>query len=144
MIIKKGGNVCNCGNRGCFESYCSMKRFKTNIAKILNINESDSKQILKELKENLNNKNKYDELNKIIDEYLDNLLVGFANITNIFEPEVIAIGGGFVYFKDILWEKLNYKFENTNLLFNKETRPELRIARFGNDSGIIGAVVDRN
>ena len=144
MIIKKGGNVCNCGNRGCFESYCSMKRFKTNIAKILNINESDSKQILKELKENLNNKNKYDELNKIIDEYLDNLLVGFANITNIFEPEVIAIGGGFVYFKDILWKKLNYKFENTNLLFNKETRPELRIARFGNDSGIIGAVVDRN
>ena len=144
MIIKKDGNICNCGNKGCFESYCSMKRFKTNIAEKLDINENNSKQILKELKENLNNKNKSDELNKIIDEYLDNLLVGFANITNIIEPEAISIGGGFVYYKDILWEKLNNKFENTNLLFNKETRPKLKIAKFGNDAGIIGAVVDRN
>lgn len=144
MIIKKDGNKCNCGNRGCFESYCSMKRFKTNIAEKLNINEKDSKEILKELKENLNNKNKSDELNKIIDEYLDNLLVGFANITNILEPEAISIGGGFVHYKEILWEKLNNKFENTNLLFNKETRPKLKIAVFGNDAGIIGAVVDRN
>ena len=144
MIIKKDGNICNCGNRGCFESYCSMKRFKTNIEENLNINEKDSKQILKELKDNLDNKNKSDELNKIIDEYLDNLLVGFANITNILEPEAISIGGGFVHYKDILWKKLNNKFENTNLLFNKETRPKLKIAIFGNDAGIIGAVVDRN
>ena len=71
-------------------------------------------------------------------------MVGFANITDIIEPEAISIGGGFVYYKDILWEKLNNKFENTNLLFNKETRPKLKIAKFGNDAGIIGAVVDRN
>ena len=142
MIIKKDGNRCNCGNKGCFESYCSMKRFKTSIAEKLDISEKDSKQILKELKNNLNNKNKSDELNQIIDEYLDNLLVGFANITNILEPEAISIGGGFVHYKDILWEKLNNKFENTNLLFNKETRPKLKIAKFGNDAGIIGAVVD--
>ena len=157
MIIKKGGLICNCGNNGCFESYCSMRKLKKDIAEELKLNEIDSKVILQNLKEKLNkvkndttilniNSYNYDyiinkKLNNIIDDYLENLLVGLANITNILEPEAISIGGGFVYYKDILWNKLKNKFETTDLFFNKETRPELKLAEFGNTAGIIGATI---
>lgn len=139
MIIKKDGNICKCGNRGCFESYSSMKRLKMDLAKELNVDENNSKDILKELNYNI----KDEKINNIIEEYLDNLLVGLSNITNILEPETIVIGGGFTYYKEILWNRLKEKFETTNLLFNKEKRPVLKLAKFGNDAGIIGASIDR-
>ena len=28
MVINKNGEQCNCGNKGCFEAYCSKKKFK--------------------------------------------------------------------------------------------------------------------
>ena len=30
MIIKKDGITCNCGNKGCFERYASIRAFKEN------------------------------------------------------------------------------------------------------------------
>ena len=143
MIIKKDGNSCKCGNKGCFETYCSMKKFKSDVANILNCNKENSKELLNLLKENLNSNIENKNVNNIVDEYLENLIVGLSNITNILEPEIIVIGGGFVYFKEILWDKLNDKFSNTNMIFNKDSRPILKIAKFGNDAGIIGASVDR-
>jgi len=41
-----------------------------------------------------------------LDEFIDNLKVGLTSHINIFEPEAIAIGGSFVYYKDILLDKL--------------------------------------
>ena len=139
MIIEKNGKQCKCGNRGCFETYGSMKNLKINISRNLNLNEYDSKKILKELRSSMND----EKIEGIIEEYLENLIIGLSNITNILEPELIAIGGSFVYYKDILWERLRDKFKSTNLLFNKEQRPELKLAQFGNDAGIIGASIDR-
>ena len=45
-------------------------------------------------------------INKIIDEFIDYLSIGISNLVNIFEPEAIGIGGSFVYFSDVLLEKL--------------------------------------
>ena len=38
MIIKKDGNLCKCGKRGCFETYCSMKSLKNKLIQILEVN----------------------------------------------------------------------------------------------------------
>ena len=143
MIIKKDGNKCKCGNKGCFESYCSIKKFKSDIANVLNCNKENSKELLNLLKENLNSNISNENVNNIVEDYMENLIVGLSNITNILEPEIIVIGGGFVYFKEILWNELNEKFNNTDMLFNKDTRPILKLAKFRNDAGIIGASVDR-
>lgn len=139
MIIKKDGKVCKCGNRGCFEAYGSMKNFKLNIAEQLKIDGRDSRKLLEKLKQSI----KQEEINNIIEEYLEDLVVGLSNITNILEPEVITIGGGFVYYKEILWDRLNEKFTNSGLLFNKGKGPKLKLATLGNDAGIIGAGIDR-
>lgn len=91
MIIKKGGIKCNCGNLGCFERYASIRVLKEKISKLY---KKDISSI--ELKEILLNMSKNEKVQRIVEEYIDNLSIGLANLINIFEPEVISIGGSFV------------------------------------------------
>lgn len=140
MIIEKDGNLCKCGNRGCFETYCSMKRFKDRLNSEMKLENMESRELLKFLKENTDN----EKIQTIIKEYISNLMVGLANITNLLEPECITIGGGFVHFKDILWKDSLNEFNKAEYLFNKDNIPLLNLAKLGNDAGIIGASIDIN
>lgn len=134
MIIKKDGNICKCGNRGCFETYCSMKFFKKEIIENFDLNKNiTSKEILDFTKERLNDS----KMNNIIDLYIDNLILGIANIVNIAEPEVVCFGGSFVHYKDVLFNRLVQKINNSTYTFDV---PKLTLATLGNDAGIIGAV----
>ena len=135
MIIQKDGIECNCGNKGCFEKYASIKAFKEGIKKLLNLNENiNSKQLLEELTKNLDRK----DVNEYIDNYIDRLLLGLSNIVNIIEPEVICLGGGFVYFEKILYTRLIEKMKSNKYKFNV---PKVVLAQLGNDAGIIGATL---
>lgn len=135
MIIQKDGIECNCGNKGCFERYASMRAFKEGIKQVLKLDKAlTSKELLEELKKQLDNK----DVNEYIDNYIDYLLVGLSNIVNIIEPEVICIGGGFVYFEKILYTKL---IEKVNLNKYKFNKPRIVLAELGNEAGIIGATL---
>ena len=54
--------------------------------------------------------------------------IGISNLINIFEPEVIGIGGSFVYFKDILLYRLEEKLEEKDMLFNKHNEIKIETA----------------
>lgn len=145
MVIEKDGNLCNCGKKGCFETYCSMKRFKKKIIEELN-NTSGEKidlqieepsNIVKLLKENLKN----ERIMQLVDEYINNLIIGLSNVIDIFEPEVIALGGSFVYFQEVLYQKLVETMNERRYVFNKESLPEIKLAKFKNDAGLIGATL---
>ena len=136
MIIQKDGILCNCGKRGCFETYCSMKRFKDNVKNILDIKEISSITLLETIKDNNNYK-----IKEIIDEFIDNLIVGLSNITDIFQPEAICIGGSFVFFREIFYEKLVNEFQERKYVFNKNRMPKIILAELKNDSGMIGAAI---
>lgn len=133
MIIKKDGIECNCGNKGCFERYSSMRAFKEGLKDILKIKDDvDSKELLNILIKESNE----EKVKHYIDEYIDNLVLGLSNITNIIEPETICLGGSFVYFEKILYTRLIEKLNENKYKFNK---PEIILAKLGNDAGIIGA-----
>lgn len=135
MIIEKDGNLCNCGRRGCFETYSSMRAFKKEIVEVLGINvEATSEEIL-----NFLIKNKEDEnVNKCIDEFINTLCIGLSNIINIINPEQICIGGSFTYFEDILYKRLLEKAQLISYQFDK---PKIVLAKLKNDAGIIGATL---
>lgn len=136
MIIEKNGKLCNCGKRGCFETYCSMKRLKNKLIDLLLLpKETSSKELLKTLKQ----QKQEESVKKAIDIYLDDLIIGISNIIDIFEPEAICLGGSFVYFEDVLYERLIEKYYAKRYVFNKQSLPELKLAMLGNDAGIIGA-----
>ena len=137
IVIDRDGIKCNCGKKGCFETYCSIKRFKENARKVLNVGEIPAEELLKIIKENLENK----EITKLIDEYIDNLIIGLSNVIDIFEPEAISLGGSFVFFKDLFYEKLIAEMQKRKYVFNKESVPEIVLADLKNDAGMIGAVL---
>ena len=137
MIIDKNGIQCNCGKKGCFETYCSIKRFKQKAQKILNVEEITSKELLNEIIKNNQNK----EIEAIINNYINDLIIGLSNIIDIFEPEAIALGGGFVYFKDIFYNKLVNEMNSRKYVFNKNSNTEIVLAELGNDAGMIGATL---
>lgn len=137
IVIEKNGEQCNCGKKGCFETYCAMKRFKEKAKKILNITNITSEALQEEIKKNKNN----EEIAKLIDEYINNLIIGLSNVIDIFEPEAISFGGSFVYFKDLFYEKLVKEMHKRRYTFNKDDVPEIVLAELQNDAGMIGAVI---
>lgn len=136
VIIQKDGLKCNCGKNGCFEKYASMKALKTNLRKVLGVDEKTrGQELLDIIRKNPDN----EELNKVIDEYIEYLSIGLSNLINIFEPEAIGIGGSFVYFSDVLLDKLIKNIIKKQYLFNKREKLIIIPAALGNDAGIIGA-----
>ena len=137
MIIDKNGLQCNCGKKGCFETYCSIKRFKENVSKILNIREISPIELVNKIIEEKDNP----KIKEIIKVYIENLIIGLSNIIDIFEPEAIGIGGSFVFFKDIFYEELIEEMNIKKYVFNKNCIPKIVLAELKNDAGIIGAVL---
>ena len=86
-------------------------------------------------------KNPNDEkINAVIEEFIEYLSIGISNLVNIFEPEAIGIGGSFVYFSDVLLERLKKNIIDKGYLFNKREELIIVPAALGNDAGIIGSV----
>ena len=138
MIITKNGRLCNCGKRGCFERYGSMKVFKQEVINELNLDEKISGE---ELLKKVEKEQQDPAVENIIDEFTENLSIGISNLINIFEPEAIGIGGSFTYYADILLPKIKSKILDGNLLFNKREDIIINAATLGNNAGMIGTTL---
>ena len=122
-IIHRNGAACNCGKRGCFEVYASLKRFKEKIVKEFNLKSINGECVRDFIRKNSDNPT----LRYMINSYIEDLSIGISNIINIFEPEAICLGGSFAEYEGILYEPLKNALINGNLLFNK--RCDIKIGR---------------
>ena len=136
-IIQKNGKLCNCGKRGCFEVYASLKRFKEEVSNEFNLNTMDGEKIREFILQNAQDI----RLRYMLNNYIQDLSIGISNIINIFEPETICLGGSFAEYKDIFYEPLKRTLLDGNLLFNKRDDIILKLAKLKNDAGIIGATI---
>ena len=83
-----------------------------------------------------------DEAGKeVVDMYLDYLACGLANIINIFQPEIITIGGGVSNEGDSLVEALLPRVRAEQYGGGLVDLTEVKIATLKNDAGIIGGAV---
>ena len=78
---------------------------------------------------------------EVVAKYVHYLAQGLTNIINIFQPEVLSIGGGVSgegdYLLDMLIPLIHAEVYGQGIV--KGT--EIRIAALGNDAGIIGGAV---
>ncbi len=134
QVISVGGELCGCGRKGCFEAYASAtalirdakKAFKNTDIKI-----KDAKTVF-DLKDEGNEIAK-----KVLDNYYEYLSEGLANIINLYQPDVLAIGGGLSAQKDKLIKPLLKKLKNK--VYGKNLITKVVVAELGNDAGIIGS-----
>lgn len=136
MVIDKNGKPCTCGKRGCFETYCSMKALKETIRREYGLGQDVHSQELLAILANHSDKSE-----KILQEYLNDLTVGLGNLVDLFEPEIISIGGSFAYYKTLFLPILQEKLMQDHVFFNERKDIKLTVAELQNNAGMIGAVI---
>jgi len=64
-------------------------------------------------------------------------------LIDIFEPEVVCLGGSFAYYEgNPVLDRLIEKMKQPNAIFNSGDLPQIVTAQLKNDAGIIGAVIE--
>lgn len=146
MVIDDNGPLCNCGNRGCWEMLASGKALEAEAKRI--IERETNTKILEHAGGTIDKVSAEaihqaalagDELaNRLIARNAYYLGVGLANLINIFNPEVVVIGGGLSNIGDML---LLPAYEEAKRRAFKQSYQAARFARaeLGRNSGVIGA-----
>ena len=76
---------------------------------------------------------------EVVDTYISYLACGIGNLINIFQPEILVIGGGISGEKENLLAPLRPLMLTESYGGGVVKATELKIAELGNDAGIIGA-----
>lgn len=145
-VIEVDGAQCSCGRKGCFEAYSSA----TGLIRM-------SKEAMAQFPESIMNKmaeekgkvtarTSFDAMRagdkaakNVVDKYIKYLAAGITNTINIFQPDVLCIGGGVCNEGDPLLLPVKALVEKEDFASNSAKRTEIVIAKLGNDAGIIGA-----
>jgi len=99
MLLDPSGPTCACGGRGCWETMAS----GTGISRFWH--EKTGKELTAEAIFNLAESGDSDAL-AVIQRAASYLGIGLANLTTIFVPEVIALGGGVMRSRHLFWNQL--------------------------------------
>ena len=148
MTIDDDGPICNCGNRGCWETLASgtalareaRHRIEEGMrTSILEYAEGDVGKVTARVIQDAAERG--DSLAKeLIGRTGYYLGVGLANLINIFNPELIVIGGGLSNIGDMLFEPA---FKVAGERAYKQAFQAMRFtsAGLGRNSGVLGAAV---
>jgi len=148
VVIHMNGEPCTCGRKGCWEAYASATALirQTREAMKKNPDSLMNKMVEGDL-DKVSGKTAFDAAKQgdqtaqaVVDTYIKYIAVGLANVINIFQPEIVVIGGGICKEGEYLLKPLRQMvYEET---YSKDIRqPEIRTALLGNDAGIIGAAM---
>jgi len=148
MVISDSGPLCNCGNTGCWEVLASGTALAREARRLIESGAETTMltyaggQIEKVTAEVIHEAAMAgDQLGgKLIARTAYYLGVGLANLINIFNPELIVIGGGLSNIGDML---LLPAFEEAGRRAFPHSFRAARFARaeLGRNSGVIGAAV---
>ena len=145
-VIDFNGVQCNCGRKGCWEAYASVTALirQTQAAMMADL-DSAMWQLAPTLEE-VNGRTAWDAMRAgdetgkaVVDQYIEYVGVGVVNMINVFQPEVLCIGGAISKEGDRLLQPLMEKAMIEH--YSKYSEKETKICRWelGNDAGIIGA-----
>lgn len=145
-VIHEGGELCSCGRLGCWEAYASatalIRQTKAAMAKHP---ESTMNRIASDYGK-VSGRTAFEAMREgdktakeVVDTYLYHVACGLVNIVNIFQPEVLCLGGGISHEGDTLLLPLREVIERERYSKYSKKQTRLCIATLGNDAGIIGA-----
>ena len=146
IVIEVDGRPCTCGRRGCWETYSSATALTAMTSEKIEECRAQGRYTKMSEAERVSGRTACDAMRagdeaakEVYDKYIYYLAIGLANIINIFQPEVISLGGGISGEGQSLIDALLpiVRKEQYGGFLDKQT--DLRIAKLGNDAGIVGA-----
>ena len=146
MVIEVDGAPCTCGRRGCFEAYSSATGL---IRMTKEAMDADPGSKMHEMMgDHVSGRLAFNAMRAgdksakaVVDKYIKYLAAGISNVINIFQPEVLCIGGGVCNEGDALMIPLREAVREQVYSKRSQRNTEILRASLGNDAGIIGAAV---
>ncbi|RMF55363.1 MAG: ROK family protein [Calditrichaeota bacterium] len=133
MSIKFDGEPCRCGGIGCWELYASA----TAMIKNYHLKSGDTSiRSTKEIFEKYYNNETI--AREVVEQEIEMAAVGVANILNIFNPQMVIIGGGVSESGDWFIEQIATEAKKRAMLPSSEGVKIVR-AKLGNSAGWLGA-----
>lgn len=143
-VIEVDGPQCSCGRRGCFEVYSSATGLIRMTKEAMDA-DPDSK-MHEMMGDHVSGRLAFEAMRAgdssakaVVDKYIKYLAAGIANTINIFQPEVLCIGGGVCNEGDALLVPLKELISKEIYTRASDDNTKIVIASLGNDAGIIGA-----
>jgi len=147
IVVEQNGRQCNCGRKGCWERYASASGLIITTREQM---EKDAGSVMWRFAptlEQVDGRTAFlaaregDVSGKlVVGFYFEYLASGLCSVINVFQPEVVCIGGGVCNEGDVLLVPVREMVERES--FRHPSRnTEIRIAALGNDAGIIGAAL---
>ena len=149
MVIDINGPECGCGNRGCFEALASRRALfraiqagvkkgqKTILTDMLGDDLADLRS--GDIRKAIRRGDKFVE--KIVEQAAEYTGIAVGNLMNLFNPEVIVIGGGVIEQLEHEMLPIIEKVARKHALPGTSEGVEIMATRLGDDAGITGGAV---
>jgi glucokinase len=117
--------LCGCGNHGCLEALASGSALKKKTGMDAISVELAARQGDKKAKQ-------------AIEEMAHYLAIGIANLVNIFNPELVIIGGGLSNMRELLLDPIRDQYKKYAMSLSARSVKIVR-AKLGTKAGVMGA-----
>ena len=146
-VIEINGKPCNCGRKGCMERYCSATALIEQTKEAMSLDKDSLMwDECKGLLDNVSGRTAFDAMRRndntakrVVDKFIEYLACGCTNFVNIFQPDVLLIGGGISKEGETLLAPLRKIVSDESFDKNPLKTTKVLAASLGNDAGIIGA-----
>ena len=127
IVTHAGGRECTCGGKGCYETYASASALVNNVKEKLGV-EMNGREIFK----NFENP----EIRAIIDDWIDEIVIGLKSLVYVFNPSLVVAGGGIMN-EAYITDEINKRLIPG--LMNSFRNLKIVKAQMGNDANKLGA-----
>ena len=148
IVIVANGRQCTCGRRGCWEAYASASGLALSTREAMekhpssklweiagSLDKVDGQTAFRAMREG-------DAIAKgVVNDFIFYLACGIANCINIFQPDILCIGGGISNEGDTLMIPLKKLVSHEIYSINSSKQTVICRAQLGNDAGIFGAAL---
>lgn len=149
-VIVTDGRPCTCGRNGCWETYASatglIKTTKEHMEKASK--DSPIWQLVGGDINRVSGRTAFDAMRQgdpvgkeIVDEYVKYFGVGLVDMINIFQPDILCVGGGICNEGETLLAPVRAFVDKEQYAMNSSKKTVICRAELGNDAGIIGAAL---
>lgn len=148
FVMYHGGVPCGCGRRGCFEAYCSATALILQTKAAMTAHPESVMWKLCPSPDAVDGRTAFDAMaagdpaaTEVVQQYQRYLADGLTSIINIFQPEVLCVGGGICNQGETLLAPVREMVAREDYARDCKRRTTILRATLGNDAGIIGAAL---